>query len=226
MNIYTLHGFLGSPRDWNSIIEGHHVDLFQPPLLDFSTWAQNFNTQAKQNTDSKRVLIGYSLGGRLALYALDQDPEMWDAAVIISTNPGLTSEEAKQARKEHDEKWAKRFETEEWDSLMRAWNGQGVFTNTMERHEKDYSREVLANSLRQWSLGGQKNFFPRLSELSLPILWIAGQNDDKFATLAQSVTLQNPKSKIWIAPDAGHRVPWEQTEAFQKEITTFLGETK
>jgi 2-succinyl-6-hydroxy-2,4-cyclohexadiene-1-carboxylate synthase len=161
------------------------------------------------------VLLGYSMGGRRALQLLEH--QRFPKAVIVSA--GLnTPDEARRAR---DEAWARRFESEAWPSLMRAWNAQPVFGgHELARHESDYDRAELARQLREWSPA----VLPpaRLEEIETPILWIAGERDAKYVDVARQAVARLPNAELWICAEAGHRVPWEQPGAFIARLRAFL----
>ncbi len=228
--LYALHGFLGTPADWDALLKKNELkyalkapNLFEKsPSSTLLSWAKDFNQEAA-NFKGKRYLMGYSLGGRLALHALLQNPSLWNAAIIISANPGLTSQEEKLKKSQENERWAHRFENEAWEQLMKEWNEQGVFKEsfTFERREKDYSRSALAAALRNWSLDSQENLTSKIATLSQPILWIVGDKDPKLSYLNQ-LTLKNPLSKICRIPDAGHRAPWQQPAYFLDLVDSFL----
>lgn len=231
---YALHGFLGTPADWDflhksrRLFEGdaEAVDLFSWPIDSHSEWAQHFNRYVREHSlGSKKCLIGYSLGGRLALHCLLQDPSLWDAAILISTHCGLVSEGQKRERRQVDESWAKRFQTLEWEPLMKAWNAQEVFRNARTvctRREEEFSRERLSAALRCLSLANQEPLWELVGKLPLPILWITGKEDLKFTELAKKVHLKDPLSKMCAIVSAGHRVPWENPEQFIEEVEAFL----
>ena len=61
-----------------------------------------------------------------------------------------------------------------------------------------------------------------LQKLPIPILWAAGELDTKMASLAKEIKLAHPKSEKWIAPDAGHRLVWQQPQRFFDKTHTFL----
>jgi 2-succinyl-6-hydroxy-2,4-cyclohexadiene-1-carboxylate synthase len=214
---YALHGFLGQPSDWSFLPEANAIDLFSQPSLgnkNFAEWAKWFNDLTA--SISPKLLIGYSLGGRLALHALRDDPGGWAAAVIVSAHPGLA--EGREKRLEHDDLWAKRFLHEPWDRLIGDWNAQPVFENERDhpkRNEADFEREGLSRALTQWSLGKQENLSEALKQLPMPILWAAGENDRK------PDRLFHPKSKIWIAPQGGHRIVWTHQSMLREEIKRF-----
>lgn len=220
-SIVALHGFLGRPSDWDFLPYDNvmAVDLFKENSLhDFSN-----------QTIEGGILLGYSLGARLALHALIDSPQKWRAGIIVSGHPGLETDLQRQERLLADEVWAKRFETESWKELMDSWNSQPVLatsTTSPVRNESDFSRKQLAKALRKWSLGRQENLREQVEALDIPILWIAGENDSKFAAIARSMSLKHPKSTVWIAKETGHRVPWEKSIEFIEQLDTFLNKIK
>jgi 2-succinyl-6-hydroxy-2,4-cyclohexadiene-1-carboxylate synthase len=161
------------------------------------------------------VLLGYSMGGRLALDLLQR--RRFDKAVIISA--GLNAPD--EARRQRDEEWARRFESEEWSSLMRAWSAQPVFGgHVVERREADFDRAELARQLREYSPAVLPP--PRLERIETPVLWIAGERDAKYVDIARRAVARLPHAELWICPDAGHRVPWEQPRALLARIRDFI----
>lgn len=227
--IHAVHGFLGLARDWE-IFDFPNLmtyDLYNSPvtpsLKGFWEWAQRFNQQVK----SKDIFLGYSLGGRLGMHALLESPTPWKAAIIVSSNPGIKSEEDKAIRLAEDLRWAYRFETEVWEKVVKDWNAQSVFggvCHSLIRNEEDFSRKFLSFLLTHYSLGRQEDLTDRIQKIQIPILWISGKNDHKFHTASRKLSFINPKSKIQIVPEAGHRVPWEQPSAFKKIVHSFLQE--
>lgn len=230
MILTALHGFLGRPTDWTGIFRGHSLDknlksedLFASEILGLLEWTEKFNS--RQIKTEKNILLGYSLGGRLALHALVSSPEIWTAAIIISAHLGLRTPKEKMDRQKLDEEWALRFEHDSWDKLMNDWNKRDVFKHdsfSFERLENQYSRQTLARVLRNWSLSQQCDLRQKISHLPIPILWIAGADDAIYAQQALQLTLRHSFSQIWIAPSAGHRVPWQCREKFLLKTTQFL----
>lgn len=229
-SITALHGFLGLPSDWSHLSPNElglsHIDASSIEIIPSSNlwgWAEAFNKDRLKTYP--RILMGYSQGGRLAMHALLSSNSPWDAAVIISAHPGIDSLSEKEQRLAKSNVWATRFENEPWEELIQSWNDQEVFKNQpccFNRKESDYDRSQLAYMLRYWSLGTQDNLKPAMEKLSIPLLWIAGENDHSYSKIATSMTFAHPLSKVWIAPHAGHRVPWEQPLAFERELTDFI----
>jgi 2-succinyl-6-hydroxy-2,4-cyclohexadiene-1-carboxylate synthase len=197
--IWTLSGFLGLPSDWDFVPWPHRSllppDGGEPAAAD--------------------VIIGYSMGGRIALRLLES--RTFSSAVIISA--GLNTPD--EARRLRDETWATRFLHDDWATLMRDWNAQSVFGgHELERREKDYDRAELARQISEWSPAVLHP--PRLESIETPILWVAGERDAKFADVAGSAVDRLPRAELWLCPDAGHRVLWEQPRALVARLRRFL----
>lgn len=225
--MWALPGFLGLPADWK-IVECENLAPFdwqKLPLNSLPDWGRAFNDWIYREKEELNLLLGYSLGGRLALHALIDQPQLWSGAVIVSAHSGFSDERERHLRKERDFEWARRFESEDWNSLMKDWNSQDVFSQdvfSFKRNEWDYQRDVLAQALRGGSIGGQKDLRQQIAALSFPILWITGRRDHRYCELAQSLTFSHSLSR-WIAVQgAGHRIPWEKPHCFSQIISRFL----
>lgn len=217
-----IPGFLGTAEEWDFCPFPHTVvDLLTTPSpQSLAEWAPILVSYEK---DLPKILIGYSLGGRIALHALTAYPEHFTKAVIISAHTGLSSEEERKTRIKNDAAWAARFAAESWDSVMADWNAQPVFGGSEKtRHEKNYDRRHLSHALTSWSLGTQKDLLPSLSGITTEILWITGAHDKKFTAIGDTACEALPNSRHWVCPHAGHRVPLENPDAFLSVVTDFL----
>lgn len=226
-SIWALPGFLGLPADWDFLEWGNlrGVGLDSLPWTSLSDWPERFHQWLDAQKGDKEILMGYSMGGRLALHSLMHAPQRWKGAVLISTHPGLIDIEARLERQREDDEWARRFEQEEWTSLMHDWNRRAVFAEDrfrFNRREQDYDRHWLAHLMREGSLAKQQDFRLRIAALPIPLLWITGAADQHYCKLAESLTFHHPDSCRVKIEQAGHRVPWEQPEQFSEYIFAFL----
>ncbi len=201
--ITALHGFLGLPSDWDFLrAAGLEVDSRSPGDIP----------------PQGDVLLGYSMGGRLAIRAL-LDGARYRRAVIVSAGLGIESEEERVARRVSDQSWAKRFKSEEWTELMKAWDAQPIFGgHRLTRRESDFDRATLADDLRLQSPATLEPLAQRLHEIAIPILWIAGERDPRYVSEARRALTLLPDAELWICPGAAHRVPWEQPEWFAARL--------
>ena len=232
-NLYALHGTLGTPCDWDFLGDNflgdslHKVSLFEKwkEPIKLWEWAADFNASLPIKEEGQiNILMGYSLGGRLALHALLQNPDLWDGAIIISTNPGLKTEEERTCRLHDDLKWSHQLKNLGWEDFMSLWNNQEVLRGTPQipRFEQDYDKKAIANAMTHWSIGLQEDLREEISTLSLPILWIVGANDTKYVQNSESLSFKNPLSSKVVFSETGHRVPWEQPEPFKSSLNHFI----
>ena len=84
-------------------------------------------------------------------------------------------------------------------------------------------RREIARSFVDWSVGNQQALWDRLPEIKIPTLWIAGENDMKFRAIAEEVVGLSDQFSLAIAPDVGHRVPWESGGWLAERIADWRG---
>lgn len=237
---WCLHGAVGMAADFRGFAKrlataktgSRAVDLWRflecqaMPLADFGP-ALNADAGGEVFRGSGRALLGYSMGGRLALHALLEKNHPWQAAVIVSAHPGLESPAERETRRASDAEWATKALTGNWQDFLDAWNAQPVLGQTTLRDPQASGRLVMrrreiARSFVDWSLGAQQPLWERLHEITVPILWVVGENDAKFRSLAERAVAQIPRAKLAVAPGSGHRVPWEAEEWLAEEVAHFL----
>jgi pimeloyl-ACP methyl ester carboxylesterase len=188
--ITCLYGFLGLPRDWDFLRDAG-FDITTPPLDAIP--------------DCGDVLLGYSMGGRLALRKLNG----YKRAVIVSARV--------RAPEPNRVDWSPRFAAERWDTLMRDWNAQAIFGgHMMPREERDFSRAELVRQLREWAPVAFEG------SIDVPTLFVAGERDPKYVDEAKFAVGSWQLAELWICPDAAHRVPWEQPALFIDRLREFV----
>lgn len=222
----ALHGFLGAPSDWSALLPDAECPDWPAIFADLP----NLGELADRLNDSTRGvnLVGYSMGGRIALHMLVREPSRWKRAVIVSASPGMGDPTERAKRLGSDHRWAERFRTEAWPELLADWNRQSVFVDDrsapLERAEHLYDRAILAHALVAGSVAAQDDLTSALPDVSIPVLWVAGARDDKYALLARACAQTNPMFKLAVIPDAGHRVPWANPRAFRESLDDFLNQ--
>lgn len=184
-------------------------------------FGEAFNEEARGG-EGKRVLVGYSMGARLALHALlAKGP--WDAAILVAPHPGLEMAEERAERRVSDARWAGLAMSGDWREFLTEWGAQPLLAGVSAGDPPpESSRREIARSFVDWSLGAQEPLWQRLPEISCPVLWCVGERDQKFRELGERAVGLLPNAELWIAAGAGHRVPWEQPEAFRSKVGEFL----
>jgi 2-succinyl-6-hydroxy-2,4-cyclohexadiene-1-carboxylate synthase len=219
MTLIALHGFFGRPTDFeilnlNGIVA---LDIFRTTIGPMEKWAKRFNGGVSPGS----VLLGYSMGGRLALHCLLENPKVYRAAIIIAAHPGINNLCERKQRLFQDLLFAEKIKTECFDSLMAAWNDTAVLKTSSPpiRNDKDFSRSTLAQSLNQFSLGRQQFLPPFINELSLPMLWLYPKQERQ---KIQQIKLKHPSSQMIEISDGGHRFMFKYPALCRKHILDFL----
>lgn len=227
--LWCLHGAVGMAGDWAGLEVANWrreaVDLWEL-LADGSPSLAEAARRINARAAAGAVLLGYSLGGRLALHGLLEPDHPWRAAVIVSAHPGLEAPDERAARLAADAGWAARV-AEDWDGFLDAWAAQPVLAESRlpDRGRLWPRRRELARSFEAWSLGVQEPLWERLAEIRVPVLWVAGGRDAKFAAVAERAAGSTPRGECRVVGDVGHRVPWESPAAFAGLVAEFLERT-
>lgn len=235
---WCLHGNVGLASDWRGLtdhlaqagVASRAVDLWRFLCCDALSLEQTavaLNAEAEAANGLPKVLIGYSLGGRIALHALLAAPQLWQAAVLISAHPGLESAAERSARAASDATWATRAFSADWSDFLREWNSQPILAPDLPRSETDQRRLMarrneIARGFVSWSLASQAPLWDALPELPMPVLWLAGADDPRYCGYAQRAGQLNPRFERSLVAGTGHRCLWQDPEVCHHRIEQFL----
>lgn len=226
MEIAALHGNLGSCQDWDALgLPGlRSIDLWEHSASSYFEFAHELATDLTSGMEAP-ILAGYSLGGRLALYAMAIHPERWSGAVIVSAHPGLCCVEDRLARRVSDEIWADRARTLPWHDFLEKWDTQSVLADSRppgDRSGLEAQRESIALAFETWTLGRQEDLRKSLRQFHAPVLWVTGEQDEKFTALGNEMSEVFDNFERFVVPDCGHRVLIEQPEILSRKVKAFL----
>jgi 2-succinyl-6-hydroxy-2,4-cyclohexadiene-1-carboxylate synthase len=164
--------------------------------------------------DAVDEVVGYSLGGRVALGMIAAEPQRFRSATIISAHPGLDDPEERTRRAAVDDAWARCLRTDGIASFVRAWESQPLFSTQarlptdllarQRRRRLRQSPEGLAQSLEQHGLGRMPSLWDSVSSFPGDLTWIAGTEDSKFLGIAREVTRRRPATRLQALPGVGH----------------------
>ncbi|HEY4027995.1 MAG TPA: alpha/beta fold hydrolase [Candidatus Dormibacteraeota bacterium] len=168
-------------------------------------------------------LVGYSLGGRVALFVAANHPERLHTLTVIGAHAGLDGESRAQ-RLEADHALADRIQREGVDWFATYWAGLPMFAGLARRgpallerldagrRRNDAGR--LAAALRGMGAGATEPFWDRLVRIDAPTLVVAGAEDERYAAFARRLAAAIPGAEMAIVPEAGHAVHLERPVAF------------
>ncbi|MCT4716527.1 2-succinyl-6-hydroxy-2,4-cyclohexadiene-1-carboxylate synthase [Enterobacteriaceae bacterium H18W14] len=232
-----LHGFLGNEQEWAVFHEAFadwpqlRVDLpghggsADIAVDGFPGVDKALRKTLLSYNILKYWLVGYSLGGRVAMYHACQDENARLYGLIVEGgHPGLGEPQAKKNRRASDRRWAQRFRAEPLKDVLTDWYQQPVFSSLNEKQRKDLitrrsqnNPATLAMMLEATSPGVQPNLHTGLRQLRIPFHYICGERDEKFRSVAESLNL-SPH----LIPAAGHNAHRENPAAFRSCLLTLL----
>jgi len=246
--LLLLHGFTGSADAWRPLLPAFArryttvaVDLPGHGRTDAPADPKRYRTEAAADdlcrmmdrlSIGRAAVLGYSMGGRLALSLAMLAPERVAALVLESASPGLATDGERKARAEQDEALARRIERDGIEAFVDDWENLPLFASVkrLPAEVRDRLRRVrlanrphgLAASLRGMGTGVQPSWWDRLPDLALPVQLITGELDGKFCGIAERMMAALPDARLAVVPDAGHLVHVEKPELFATIVMNFL----
>lgn len=228
--LFFLHGYAGHARSWSSVegllpgrranaasLYGHDPDFAVTASITFEDQV----ARIVEALPAERVrLVGYSLGGRVALGVLALAPSRIASAVIISANPGLASAEERRTRVAADAAWATLLLERGLEAFVEAWEAQPLFASqarapaaalaTQRALRLRHRPESLARAMTSLGLGVMPDYTPSLARMDLPVDLVVGALDPKFVASAERMLTLLPRATLHTIPGAGHNVVLEQ----------------
>jgi 2-succinyl-6-hydroxy-2,4-cyclohexadiene-1-carboxylate synthase len=179
--------------------------------------------------DEGAVLVGYSLGGRLALRAVLREPERYAAVVTVGASAGMDDPALRSARAEADERLAAWMEAASIEDIVGIWERQPLFADQPESLIEQqrpgrlgHDPAALAMLLRTAGQGVLEPVWHELLTLELPLLAIAGARDEGYVAAAQRMADVAPRGRAAIVEDAGHAAHLQRPERVAELIEGFL----
>lgn len=214
-----VHGFSGDRREWQPVGEActDHSRLYIDlpghggsagvTVSGFTDVCSLLRKTLLSHNILKYWLVGYSLGGRVAMHAACQPQREGLVGLIVEgAHPGLQDEAQRAARAQNDDRWASRFASEPLTQVFADWYRQPVFASLSDaqrselvRLRADNNGPALAAMLRATSLAVQPDLRAALAARDYPFWYLCGEHDDKFRAIAGSLA-----ASCQIISHAGH----------------------
>ena len=171
-------------------------------------------------------LAGYSFGGRVALHVALHSPKRVRRLVLVSATRGLVDPEERATRRRRDEELADHLLAVGTETFLDEWLRQPLFSGSYDHDRVHRSRDAagLAASLRLAGTGTQEFLGPRLGELTMPVLLLVGELDEKFRREGEELLRGLPDARLEVIPGAGHALPLEAPERCAEVVNEFLSE--
>ncbi len=249
-HLILLHGFLGSNEEWQEIGEalsdqyyciapslpGHGGSALPKTIRDFESYAGCCVVSSFFKPGRPVRLLGYSLGGRIALSLLAQYPQRFSHVLIESASAGLPTEPERLGRIHADTQWSVRFKNEPMHLVLKDWYQQPVFNNLhhmkpspvpslIKTRMKNNPRQ-MAQVLKTCSLGQQPYYLAQLQTLKINMAYITGTQDVKFTKVGRHLEKQIKNFTFFRARGCGHNVHLEDPEQFISSCRRFFSNNR
>ena len=176
-------------------------------------------------------LVGYSMGGRVALTLGCMSPPRLRSLTLIGASAGIADPAERRRRAEADEARAEQIAADleafvtEWmdDPLFAGQAALGEAHLRAARAQRLASNPAgLARSLMAGGTGTMEPLHERLADCGVPALLVVGARDSKFCAIAAQLAAGLPRSAVARIDGAGHAVHLEQPDATAAAIVDFI----
>jgi 2-succinyl-6-hydroxy-2,4-cyclohexadiene-1-carboxylate synthase len=252
--LVLLHGFTGTHRTWDLLSErlaqrhflilpdlpGHGRSGISPsrdrmgvgPTSDAIAEVIRLAMGEEGGGNRKAALLGYSLGGRIALGIACKHQELLSCLILEGASPGIERDDEREERRAEDDALADEIERRGVEWFVDYWQETPLFAT-----QKDLPRQIfekirrdrlsnssrgLAMSLRAAGTGRMVPLWDRLEALRMPVLLVVGKKDRRYAETADSMRKRIPGSVVAEVEEAGHCVHVEEPEGFARLVERFL----
>lgn len=245
--LLMLHGFTGTGLTWERLMPAlsQRFQTIAPDLLGHG------ETDAPADAGRYRMercvddllallaalgherchLLGYSMGGRVAMHVALAAPERVMTLVLEGASPGIANPLDRILRARQDELLAASIERDGVQAFVERWEQLPLF-GTQSRLAPEVQAAVraqrlkhsavgLANSLRGMGTGAQEPLVDQLGSLTMPCFLIAGELDEKYRGIVAAMAGRIPHAETAVVPGAGHNVHLEKPDAFLEKVLAF-----
>ena len=248
--LLLLHGFTGAAASW-----ADHLDAFAvrarvlapdlpghggtPPTADPAAMTVEATADAlaawlADEGALPAVVLGYSMGARIALRLAVAHPAAVEGLVLESPSAGIADPIERARRREADEALAERIERDGIADFVTTWEQSAVFATHATLNPELLARQRairlasdpagLAAGLRAAGQGAMEPLHDLLAAVTAPTLVIGGTLDTVGRPRAEQVAAGIPGARLVLLDGVGHTPHLEAPAAFRRLVTEFLKE--
>ena len=232
-----VHGFTQTSNSWKPIAAHFAAEGYESVVVDVPGHGGSSGVRADMRRAADMltascgvgVYVGYSLGGRLCMHAALMHPHLVRGLAVIGGSPGIANDEERTDRRIRDDTLADHIGEVGVEVFIGEWLAQPLFADLdlddVQRADRlTNTADGLADSLRRAGTGAQDSLWPRLGELTMPVIAVAGELDHKFAAISRQITATVPRGRSVEIAGAGHAAHLQQPGEVTSELTAWLRE--
>jgi 2-succinyl-6-hydroxy-2,4-cyclohexadiene-1-carboxylate synthase len=239
-SLVTVHGFLGDGRSLDRVsarvrerfvrcealvIPGHARERFEYERR----WSDVVRALNERLAGEGNVIVGYSMGARLALSMLLDAPPKFSGAVLVGVDPGIEDSGAREERQRWERSMSEKILRDGLEAFAREWQALPVFESQralpegvrdeLQARRSQHDPKGVAWAMTALGTGSMPSRWSELASICVPVALVTGALDEKFSAIAAAMVQRNPR---WIshkiAPSAGHDVTIEAPEVVASAV--------
>jgi 2-succinyl-6-hydroxy-2,4-cyclohexadiene-1-carboxylate synthase len=224
--VVFLPGFMQHADAWSPIAAAVG-ERYPVRLHEFGTWTAPDRIRELQSLPPGCVVVGYSMGGRLALHAALR--AAFAGLVVVGASAGISDADERRRRQEADQELADWIEAHSIEEVVARWERNPVFASqpaplveAQRAGRLDHSPADLARLLRSAGQGALDPIWDRLGSLAMPVLALAGEHDHTYREASERIASLVPRGRSGVIAGAGHAAHLEAPDAVCDAILSFL----
>lgn len=234
--LLLLHGFLGSSADWQPFfpqlgknfycialdLPGHGKSVGIQCNMQFLDVADTIIGQISDPF----YLIGYSMGGRIALDIFQRYSSQVIDFICISASPGIEDTQQREQRFHKDQKLLPQTDKE---AFLHKWYRQKLFTGIPDH--PNYKQLIasrlqgnfhdMQRGLNIMSVGQQPNIWPSLQTIPRSFAYLCGELDEKYTNIGKRLQ-QQTLAEVVIMKSCSHMPHFQQPQFFTHFVDNYF----
>jgi 2-succinyl-6-hydroxy-2,4-cyclohexadiene-1-carboxylate synthase len=229
--VVFVPGFMQRGEAWAPVAR-RVAERYPTLCLDFASHTLDERLdELRAAAEPGTAVVGYSMGGRLALHLAVREPERLAALVTVGATAGIEDEHARAERLRADEELATWMESASIEEVVARWEVQPVFAGQPPKVVEaqrpgrlSHRPEQLASLMRTAGQGAPAPIWDRLGSLPMPLLALAGERDERYVEAARRMRELAPHGRAQVVRGAGHAAHLERPHAVARLVVRFLEE--
>jgi 2-succinyl-6-hydroxy-2,4-cyclohexadiene-1-carboxylate synthase len=227
--VVFVPGFMQHGEAW-APVAGRVAERYPTLCLDFTTHTlEERLAELRAAAPRGSTVVGYSMGGRLALQLAAREPDRIGALVTVGASPGIEDPAERARRRQADDELADWIEASGIEDVVDRWERQPIFSTQPEElvaaqrpGRLAHRPNDLARLLRSAGQGATEPVWHALPALETPLLAMAGENDERYVAAAARLAELAPHGRSVTIEGAGHAAQLERPERVAAAIEEFL----